>query len=322
MSVVIVTFRNADDPLRCLEALARSTHRDFDVCLVENGGQEAHAALAQRLPATLPGGQSVRLVLAPGNLGFAAGVNLGMASTPDAEAWWILNPDTQPEPEALAAMVDRLDRGDCGAVGCTLFREDGRIQSYGGAWRRWLARPISLGKGRDADAAIDAQWVERSQNYLNGASILVSRTFLDAVGPMKEDYFLYCEESEWFLRESARRIGIGFAPGARVQHAQGTTTGAGAAIRAQPRMPIYLNERNKILLTKDRYPLLLPIAALAVLAHLFARYVRQRAWLQFGYGLEGWLAGLVGERGPPSRLRRSARSARCDPRNLERDPQE
>jgi hypothetical protein len=128
--------------------------------------------------------------------------------------------------------------------------------------------------------------------------MLVGRTFVDAVGLMREDYFLYCEETEWFLRPDARRLRLGFAADARVRHAQGSTTGAGEAIRAMPRLPIYLNERNKMLLTRDRFWARLPVAAAAALLQLVARYARRGAWRQFGYGLSGWSAGLAGRRGP------------------------
>ena len=45
---------------------------------------------------------------------------------------------------------------------------------------------------------------------LLGASV-VGRAMLDAVGPMRDDYFLYCEEVEWCLR--AKAAGLRFCPG-------------------------------------------------------------------------------------------------------------
>lgn len=298
VAVVIVGFRNAGDIAECLTTLAASAHADFEVVICENGGPDAHAALVAGIPARLPGGQSVRALLAPGNLGFAGGVNLGMAQTPEADAWWVLNPDTEPSPGALAACVARLSVGDCEAVGCTLYRPAGQVQSHGGRWRPWLARGVALGIGSPIDAHVDAARVERIQNYLNGAAMLISRRFLAIAGPMREDYFLYCEEVEWCLRGIAKGLKLGFAPSALVLHRQGTTTGAGADVRRIPRLPVYLNERNRILLTRDRFPARLPAAALAALGLLFVRCLRRGAWSQFANGLAGWGAGLRNERGP------------------------
>lgn len=297
VAILIVGYRNAEDVAACLRALEATTYADFEVFVCENGGGDAFARL-QGLPKRLAGGQPVTTHQASGNLGFAGGVNEGLKHTPQADAWWVLNPDTEAEPDALGFMVERLQAGDCDAVGCTLYRPGGEVQSHGGRWRGWLARAESLGNGARLDDPVDATQVERDQSYLNGASMLVSSRFLETVGPMREDYFLYSEETEWFLRAAKRGMRLGFAPKARVLHAQGTTTGAHQAIRSRPRLPIYLDERNRMLLTRDQFPARLPVAALAALAQLFLRYARRGAWKQLRYGLAGWTAGLRNQRGP------------------------
>lgn len=297
VAVAIVGFRNVQDISRCLAALARSTYADFEIVICENGGRPAFDALARAVPQTLAGGQPVRMVEAPRNLGYAGGVNAAMAAAPDADLWWVLNPDTEAQPQTMAALVARMAVGDCDAAGGTLLRPDGTVQSWGGHWRGWLARAVSIGFGRSMADPPSAAAIEARQNYLSGASMMIGRRFLGAVGPMREDYFLYCEEVEWCLR--ARRLGmrLGFAPEARVLHAGGATTGSGAGAREQPRLPVYLGERNKMLLTRDCFPARLPVAAVAALALLVARYGRERAWRQIGYGLGGWWAGLHNERG-------------------------
>ena len=111
VAVAIVGYRNTGDIVRCLEALAASDHADFEIVICENGGPEAYERLIAAIPQALPGGQAVRAVLAPGNLGFAGGVNVCLRETPDADAWWVLNPDTCPPPRAMAALVEKLAQG-------------------------------------------------------------------------------------------------------------------------------------------------------------------------------------------------------------------
>lgn len=300
VSVLIVGFRNPDDIRLCLGALARSTHADFDVVICENGGDAAYAALVAVLPTQLSSGQPVRAVNAGGNLGYAGGVNRAMSETPQVDAWWILNPDTEPEPRALEAALARLAVGDCEAVGSTVYLGDGTVQSHGGVWRDWLARAVSIGHGNPLAMPADAAAVERTQSYLNGACMLVDRAFLTKVGPLREEYFLYCEEVEWFLRATAMGLRMGFAPESRVLHAGGATTGSYAAIRERPKTPVYLNERNRLLVTRDCFPGRLPVVAVGALAVLMLKYGRRRAWRQLGYALAGWAAGLANRRGPPA----------------------
>ncbi|MGH7016409.1 MAG: glycosyltransferase family 2 protein, partial [Caulobacteraceae bacterium] len=147
VAVAIVGFRNPDDIVRCLEALARSTHADLEVVVCENGGPTAFEALYASLPKNLPGGQPVRALAAERNLGFAGGVNRCLAASPDPDAWWVLNPDTEAAADALELQLARLAKGDCDAVGCTLHLPDGTVQSHGGHWQAWLARAISIGHG-------------------------------------------------------------------------------------------------------------------------------------------------------------------------------
>jgi GT2 family glycosyltransferase len=303
VAVCLVGFRNSGDIAACLAALERSTYADFDVIICENGGAEAFQALQRVAPSRLFGGQPVRAVQASRNVGYAGGVNIGIRETSSADAWWILNPDTQPDPDAMALQVARLSVGDCEAVGSTIYLPDGTVQSHGGRWRPWLARAESIGHGSSLSVSPDPQVIERDQNYLNGASMMISRRFLEIVGPMREEYFLYCEEVEWCLRGQQLGMRLGFAPGAFVLHHAGTTTGSYADIRKRPKTPIYLNERNKMLTTRDMFPGRFGVAAPSALALMLLRFGRRGAWRQVTYGLSGWMAGLFNRRGAPAWLK-------------------
>lgn len=299
VAVCIVGYRNAEDIATCLAALSRSTHEDFSVQICENGGGDAFRLLREAIPARLPGGQRVQATQAPCNLGYAGGVNSCVRESRDADAWWILNPDTVPDPTALEAMVRRLERGDCDMVGGVLYGPDRRVQTLGGRWRPWLARAEAIGRDRSIDAVGSAPSVEREIDFVSGASMLVSRRFMDAVGPMREDYFLYCEEVEWCLRGQALGMTIGFAPDAMVLHHQGSSTGSARSLRQRPRLQVYLDERNRVLVTRDCFPARLFIAAPAALLIIGLRFAARGAWQQAHSAMLGWGAGLCNKRGVP-----------------------
>jgi N-acetylglucosaminyl-diphospho-decaprenol L-rhamnosyltransferase len=300
--VAIVGFRNSKDITSCLKALDRSTYVDFEVVICENGGVAAYESLIAAIPTCLAGGQTVRAVLASGNLGYAGGVNVCLKSSPDAGAWWVLNPDTEPYCDAMAKLVQRLETGDVAAVGSTIFLGNGKVQSHGGRWQAWLARAVSIGHSSNAAVRPDPATIERRQNYLNGASMMIGRQFLSVTGPMREDYFLYCEEVEWFMRGMKQGLRLGFEPNAFVLHQVGTTTGNNLDIRKRSRVSTFLGERNRILLTRDCFPSHLPFVAFGGFAMIFAKYARRGAWRQVGYAISGWWAGIQNQRGAPSWL--------------------
>ena len=298
VAVVIVGYRNDGDIVRCLAALEKSTYRDFEVVICENGGEQAFAALRSRLAPTLAGGQPVTLIKAPHNGGYASGVNIAMVRARGADAWWILNPDTEPSAGAMAALVARAAQG-CDAVGGPIHFPSGDVQTFGGHWQSWRARGLTLGQGIPGDVKPEAGLIEKSQNYIAGASMFVSRTFLAVAGPMEERYFLYCEEIDWFLRAARRGLRLGFAPDAVVIHHQGTTTGYARTLDLRSARAVFLDERNKMLLTRTFFPARLPVAALLALARLVVRYGRQGAFRQIIFGFAGWFMGLLGQSGRP-----------------------
>lgn len=303
IAICIVSFRNPAEIVACVEALALATYSDYEIVICENGGAVAYAALVRAVPSLLPGGQTVTCIEAPGNVGYAGGVNICMKARPDASAWWIVNPDTLPEAGTLAALMARLDKGDCDAVGGVIYHPDGKVQAYGGRWRPWLARPESIGHGADMASIPDSRTVERQMNYLLGACMLIGRSFVDRAGLMREDYFLYCEEVEWCLRGIRMGLRLGFAPDAHILHGQGGTTGSADLITRRPRLPIYMDERNKLHVVKDTTPLRFPVAAVASFILASLRYARRGAFRQYGYALSGWMAGMAGRRGLPPWMR-------------------
>src|SRR5579871_3342323 len=298
VAVVIVGYRNPHDIARCLAALEKSTYSNFQVIVCENGGEAAFAALQSMVPTRLIGGQKVMLIKASQNLGYARGVNIAMAQSRFADAWWILNPDTEPSSGAMAALVTRIAQG-CDAVSGPIRFPTGEIQCFGGIWQSWRARAVVMGYREPGTTEPDVELIERTQNFLHGASMFVNRTFAAAAGPMDERYFLYCEEVDWFLRAAQRGIRLGFAPDALVTHYMGTTTGYTKSLRERSGRSVWLDERNKMLLTRTFFPRRLPIAATVALFRLVWVYSRRRAFQQAAFGIAGWFVGLLGRSGVP-----------------------
>ena len=302
VAVLIVSYNSATDIQRCLCGLEESTHVAFDVRICENGGAEAFNYLSSSLPSQLAGGQAVLTFQAPSNLGYAGGINFLLDKITGSTTFWVLNPDAVPYSDTLQLLLERLDVGDCSAVGHDIYWLSGELASRGGKWRSLMAQGESIGMGSSMNTVAIKKEVEAEMNYIVGASMLISTDFLNRVGRMRSDYFLYCEEVEWCLR--ALRMGerLGYAPGAKIVHSHGTSTGGGGDIKDRSRTAVYLTERGRILVTRDMYPRALLISACVALVSMTLRYGRRSAWRQLAYGVQGWAAGLRNERGPPKWL--------------------
>jgi N-acetylglucosaminyl-diphospho-decaprenol L-rhamnosyltransferase len=298
VSVVIVGYNNANDVVRCLSALSACTYPNFSILICENGGLEAFARLQAAVPSRLESGQPVMLILAPTNLGFAGGVNHAIRYIGHCQAFWILNPDTAPAATTLELMMLRLSAGDCDAVGCRLVLPTGSVQSYGGRWNSWIAQSTSIGFGDNGSAKPAASLIETKQNYLNGASMLTSHRFIEVAGLMREDYFLYCEEVEWFIRAAKLGLRLGYAD-ADVLHYHGTTTGGGRGMAGASQLAIFMGERNRLLLTRDTDAQHLVVAIPLSLFLVICRCLRHRAFHQLRPAIAGWWSGVSNQRGKP-----------------------
>jgi GT2 family glycosyltransferase len=337
--VGIVSTNDIQNILGCLKSLSVSDHRNFWIVICENGGLDAfeHAARCladadfirggQQLSEDdepevawaqgcahfrlANGGQPVILLKSSVNRGYAGGVNACIAAAAKAhwDAIWVLNPDTFPEPNALAALARRQQAGGYGVVGSRLvFVANGLIQTWGGLrWFPLLGRGRLLGFNQRADTEPDVAEVERRTKYVCGASMYVTRAYVETIGGMDEDFFVYDEDVDWCLRRGDFKLG--YAHDSVVHHIHGATAGASSTHKAtRSRFNVYMTGRNRILIARkqfgSKWPALAAVALLQTLEHL----VRVRSLRQFGFAIEGWWAGVRGEVGPPAFMRNAGRS--------------
>jgi GT2 family glycosyltransferase len=169
------------------------------------------------------------LVRSGANRGFAGGCNVGInvAGLVNFEYFWFLNADTVVASRALVELVNRADGAGIGMVGSTIRYYDAPdvIQAMGGAsLNRSNGTSQHIGEGASlSDVPSDTSGVERRMDYVMGASMLVSARYIDVVGLMEEDYFLYFEEVDWALR-GRDKFSLGFASRSHVFHKWGVNS--------------------------------------------------------------------------------------------------
>jgi N-acetylglucosaminyl-diphospho-decaprenol L-rhamnosyltransferase len=344
--VAIVSTNEAHNIVGCLRSLAASTHARFRIIICENGGDTGFQRTAQSLAeldvlrrvarqggestivsvqasaefAFVSGGQRVTVLHAPRNLGYAGGVNacIPAAGGTGWGAVWVLNPDTFPAPEALAALVARQHMGNYGIVGSRLISVSGDVvQTWGGVeWHPWLGRGRLLGDNQPADTVPDIAAIERRFGFISGASMFVTRTYIEAVGVMDDDFFVYDEDVEWCLRRGTYTLG--YAHDSVIRHVHGATSGSSLNKATRSRFNIYLTERNRVLLARKRFPIGWRLIALLALGQTVEHLVRVRSFRQFRIALAGWWAGVRGETGAPGFMRNG--DSASDARAREKQP--
>ena len=279
--IIILNWNGWRDTDACLESLARLEYPDYQVVVVDNASTDgSEAELRRRHP-------NLMLLQSGANLGFAGGNNVGLRYALDrsAEYVWLLNNDTLVEPDALTQLVAKLQREPAlGLCGSTLLYEAQRdtVQALGGAhYNRWLGTVAHLGQHEPWPQKLDTERLERRVegrlSYLIGASTLASRRFLETVGLLQPDYFLYFEELDWAARAKGR-FRLGYAAQSIVYHKEGSSIGGTDRAKAAKSYTADLYAlKNRVRFTRRFYPYALPTVYLGLFVAL-ANRLRRRQW--------------------------------------------
>jgi GT2 family glycosyltransferase len=214
------------------------------------------------------------------NRGYASGNNAGIRYAKaggDAAFVWVLNNDTVVVPGALSALVERANEdpriGLCGSL-LMSYDEPGRVQAAGGAvYRPMIAIPRIIGAGALPDALPSVDDVEATMSFVIGASMLVSMRFIDEVGLMSEDYFLYFEEIDWVMRSKAK-FRLAFARASTVYHKVGASAGSHLDWRKRSRISDLCAIRNRLLITRRHFAPYYPLVFITVVGVLIRRLLR------------------------------------------------
>ena len=238
MRAVVLCWNNVALIDRCLDHLrATDWPGRLDLVVVDNGSTDG---TVDRWEERHPG---VALIQTGANLGYAAGVNRGLADLAGVDAVALVNSDAFVEPGGLRPLAAALDADE--AVGAAspkiLFAEpEGdapRINNVGNELGvDWTPRDRGYGE-------VDAGQFDREEDVWGwcGAAVLLRRRYLDDVGHFDERLFMYAEDADLSWRGARQGWRYRYVPASVVRHEHRASSGG---VRT-PRLD-YLNRRNRL----------------------------------------------------------------------------
>ncbi len=255
VNVCIVTYKTAELVKRCLQSLwrerqlAHAAGIDLRIVVVDNDSGDA-ATLAKFVDDE-NAGAFTHIVRAEKNGGFAYGNNVAIRFAYESghvpDFFWLLNPDTEVLPRSSVELVQFLRaQPSVGIAGSRLEFADGEVWPYAfrfhtplseldtglrlGLVAKLLSNHIVLRKMTDEPTVVD---------WLPGASMMVRRQLVEAIGGMDEEYFLYYEETDYCRRIKEAGYTVNYVPASRVMHIAGGSTGVTTRRPTAQRLPSY-----------------------------------------------------------------------------------
>ncbi|WP_298174549.1 glycosyltransferase family 2 protein [Novosphingobium sp.] len=202
VSVLVVAFNSLEHIGLCLRSVfAAAGSLVIEVLLIDNGVDGTASFVARSFP-------EVTLIPSRGNIGFGAGNN-ELARHARAPLLLLLNPDMVVSPDAIAHLF-ALSRKqpDAAAWGGVTLSEDGSADVANHLrFPRLRDFPARLAFQGDRAAAPERAIGSRDTpvELVTGGFVMISRAVWHELCGFDERFFLYCEESDLFLR--ARKAG-------------------------------------------------------------------------------------------------------------------
>src|SRR4051794_12169246 len=212
--IVIVNYKVADLTIQCLRSLEPEVARvpgGMRVAVCENGtGPESVEKLRRAIDEN--GWTSwVDLSSIFPNRGFTGGNNAvirpAMASGDPPQYVVLLNADTIIHPGAMQSLVDFMDAHPrAGIAGSWLEGLDGAVQAspfrfYG------IATEFDRGLKLGIVSRLLKRWAvippkptsAQKVDWVSGASMIIRKEVIDAIGPLDDDYYTYFDDIDYCL---------------------------------------------------------------------------------------------------------------------------
>ena len=224
VAAVVVSHESQASIEACLARLRAATGI-AEIRVVDNASTDHTVAVVQRHALE---DARLRFIANPDNPGFATACNQGAA---DSSAPWLafVNPDCMVEADTFEALLRHA--GTLGGevlLGADLVDGDG---TRDGAARRndpdfaaMLRGPLSAGRGRLLDVAVDEAVALQPVEALSGALMLMPRALFDRIGGFDAGYRLHAEDLDLCRRARMAGATVAVANDVRVLHLRGVSS--------------------------------------------------------------------------------------------------
>ncbi|MET0132913.1 MAG: glycosyltransferase family 2 protein [Kibdelosporangium sp.] len=220
VAVVVVTYNSARVLGSCLASLQGADVTA--IVVVDNNSADDTCAIAENTT-----GLPLRIVRLGRNLGYAAGINAGIASLDGYDAVLVINPDARLRPDTIPLLSKALELPGVGIAAPRLENPDGSLQpslrrppTVLRAWAEALLGGERVGRGSLGELITDPRRYKRAgpTSWATGGVLMISASASSAAGAWDETFLLYGEETDFALRAGKLGFRTWYTPEAVVEH--------------------------------------------------------------------------------------------------------
>ncbi|MEI7749737.1 MAG: glycosyltransferase family 2 protein [Candidatus Moraniibacteriota bacterium] len=210
--VIILNWNGQDCLASCLRSVFALDYRNTEIVIVDNASRDGSLEEAKK------SFSRAHFILNTENLGFAAGMNVGIrfALSKGADYVWILNNDVECKKNSLSALVSAAIAHEKPA-----FFSPHILTPKGISW--FSGGKIDYFRMR-AEHTLDVDTFSLEApyptGYLSGCALFFPRKAIEAVGLFDEGYFLYYEDTDLSVRAEKKGLELLVVPKSVVLHSE------------------------------------------------------------------------------------------------------
>lgn len=236
VGIVLLNYGNYDLTLECINSIKLSTYKNYEIIVVDNNSPDHSGKRLAQL-------NGIRFLQMEENLGFAAGNNRGIeiAISDGCEYVMLLNNDTVIDCKMIEMLLSKADSHTVVVPKMYYFDAEGKkdILWYAGGILKFKSSDgIHIG-GRQQDS--EEFSMEKKVTFATGCCMLLHKKVIEQVGFLREEYFMYCEDTDYSIRLNKSDIRILYIPDAKLWHKVSSSSGG-----EMSKFIVYYIVRNKI----------------------------------------------------------------------------
>ena len=259
IAIILVNYNGLEDSIECVKSVYGSNNvKDISIIFVDNGSQNDESKLIKEY---FP---EIIAIRSEANNGFSAGNNIGIryALEENYEYILILNNDTIIDRNMIATLKEWCF-SDAISVPKMLYYSQPDTIWYGGG-------EINLRTGNAKHTNMNycdsGNNKEKKVTFASGCCMMIKADIFRKIGVFEENFFMYCEDTEFCIRLAQNEIKINYVPRAKLWHKVSRSTGG-----SDSPFSTYYMTRNRLNYVK-KYRSYFSITAYPL--SLFSRYVR------------------------------------------------
>jgi GT2 family glycosyltransferase len=267
IGLVTVLYKSDEVLEDFIKSISVQSFKNYHLYIIDNSPSDETDFLLDTLIAKYPV-NGFSHIKNPSNYGVAQGNNQGikLSLENDCDYILLLNNDIDfPNVHLFEEMINcAVARGEDLIIPKILYYGTRKIWLAGGKIHKFRGYASHVGYNEDDSGR------HNNDGYFEYAPtcfMLISRKVFDAIGFMDENYFVYCDDSDFILRAVNKGFRIYYMPSIEVFHKVSFSTGGAMSL-----FSIYYLNRNRVYFIRKNYSF--PVKHIALAHTIVTRMIR------------------------------------------------